>query len=175
MTSTGKENRPFMDGDISSNIQKDSFAYIQLLTEALSKLGCLDLTVDRIDQRLPVELYTVVERTNQEVRLRHSTDRRDTRQTGNRRSIHSLNDVEDRTEVLDDLLWTLYSKFEAIAEGHRVLHDVILNIAKRKGLRQVGELTGSFKEVWKLFQSEVRGLGPWIWSVLSLAATFTPS
>ncbi|KAL8951040.1 MAG: hypothetical protein Q9222_002954 [Ikaeria aurantiellina] len=149
---------PVMDGDTSSSIQKDSFRYIQLLVEALNKLGYLDLTVDRIDQRLPVELYTVVERTNQEIRLRHSTGRRDTRPVENEQLIHSLNGVEDRIEVLDDLLWTLYSKFEAIAESHRVLHDVVLIIAKRKGSRQVGQLTGNFKELWKLFQSELRSL-----------------
>jgi hypothetical protein len=49
----------------------------------------------------------------------------------------------------------LYAKFEAIAEGHRVVHDVVTGIAEREGNRKPGSLTGGFKELWKLYQSEV--------------------
>jgi exocyst complex component 4 len=57
-----------------------------------------------------------------------------------------------------DLLWSLYAKFEAIAEGHRVFHDVVSAIAKRENLRNSEILTGSFKELWMLYQNEIRSL-----------------
>ena len=50
-----------------------------------------------------------------------------------------LEQSRDQREVLNDLLWTLYSKFEAIAEGHRAVHDVIAGVVKREGLRHPQE------------------------------------
>lgn len=144
---------------MSAELQKDSFRYIHLLLEALDRLGCLELAVDRIEQRLPVELFTIVERTNQEVDLRHPMHLRDSGQLESILDPH-VQDDKERGDVLDDLLWTLYSKFEAIAEGHRVVHDVVGGIAKRNGVRHPERLGGSFKELWKLYQSEVSVVGP---------------
>ena len=141
--------------DTSSSVQFDSFNHIHMLLEALDRAGCLDVAVDRIEQRLPVELFTIVNRTNQEVKLRHPMHLREAGRLENTVLAHDLHDANRRSEILKDLLWTLYSKFEAVAERHRVVHDVILGIARRKGLRQSGNLTGSFKELWKLYQSEV--------------------
>lgn len=134
--------------------QKDSFCYIHVLLEALDRLGCLDVAVDRIEQRLPVELFTIVERTNQEVDLRHPTHLRDGGRTESILDLH-VRDDKERSAVLEDLLWTLYSKFEAIAESHRVVHDVVVGTARRNGVRHPDRLGGSFKELWKLYQSEV--------------------
>lgn len=146
-----------MNDDTSMNLQADSFRYIHMLLEALDRLGCLDVTVDRIGQRLPVELFNIVDRTNQEVDLRHPAHLRDTGRLENVILDRELFGAKERTDVLDDLLWTLYSKFEAIAEGHRVVHDVVSGIARRHGSRHSGGLVGSFRELWKLYQSEVRG------------------
>ncbi|KAL8943200.1 MAG: hypothetical protein Q9211_001069 [Gyalolechia sp. 1 TL-2023] len=143
----------FNDGT-TSDPQADSFRYIYMLLEALDGLGCLDIAVDRIEQRLPVELFTIVDRTNQEVDLRHPLHLRNAGRLEDALINHSLSSSTGRSDVLDDLLWTLYSKFEAIAEGHRVVHDVVLGIARRKGLRHPESLTRSFKELWKLYQSE---------------------
>jgi exocyst complex component 4 len=141
--------------DASRNPEADSFYYIQLLVESLNKMGRLDVAVDSIEQRLPVELFRVVDKTNNEVDQRHPSSLR-----GNIRKSKGiidlgLGDNDIRSTVISDLLWTLYSKFEAIAEGHRVLHDVITGIVKREGVRNSGTLTGGFKELWKLYQSEV--------------------
>ena len=106
-------------------------------------------------QRLPVELFAIVDKTNLEVDLRHPSYIRNS-QGANRRSFDP--DQVDKTgpnRVLDDLLSTLYSKFEAIAEGHRAVHDVVVGIAKREGLGSGKHNSGGFKEMWKLYQSEV--------------------
>ena len=160
-----------MIDDASSSLPLDSFRYIHMLLEALDRAGCLDVAVDRIEQRLPVELFTIVDRTNQEVDLRHPAHIRDAGRLDHILSTQDFHNTKRRTEILEDLLWTLFSKFEAVAEGHRVVHDVILGIARRNGLRQVGPLTGSFKELWKLYQSEVRDTDQLKGYILSSAAT----
>ncbi|KAL9583743.1 MAG: hypothetical protein Q9212_002530 [Teloschistes hypoglaucus] len=150
-------NQETLNDAVPAERQKDSFCYIHVLLEALDRLGCLDLAVDRIEQRLPVELFTIVERTNQEVDLRHPMHLRDGGRIESILDLH-VRDDKERSAVLDDLLWTLYSKFEAIAEGHRVVHDVVVGIARRNGIRHPDRLGGSFKELWKLYQSELRSL-----------------
>lgn len=126
---------------------------MHLILEALNKLGQLDTAVEKIDQRLPVELYQIVDRTNQEVNLRHPSHLRSPQRLEN--GALDLKDDTSRSDVLKDLLWTLYSKFEAIAEGHRAVHDVVVGIAKRENFRNRKELARGFNEMWKLYQSEV--------------------
>jgi Xaa-Pro aminopeptidase len=143
--------------DSSRNPEADPFYYIQLIIEALYKMGHLDTAVDRIEQRLPVELFAVVDKTNGEVDARYPNLARGlSSQDRSRNSLPTKID-EQRGHVLSEFLWTLYAKFEAIAEGHRVVHDVITGIIKREGIRK-NSLTGGFKELWKLYQSEIRSL-----------------
>lgn len=139
--------------DASRNPEADTFYYIQLLIESLNNMGHLDIAVDRIEQRLPVELFTVVDKTNAEI---------DTRYPNLTRGLTPLDSktmptevIEKRGHVLSEFLWTLYAKFEAIAEGHRVVHDVVAAIMEREGIPKSSSLAGGFKEVWKLYQSEV--------------------
>ena len=145
-----------LDDDASQNPEIDSFQYMYMVIESLNKLGHLDVAVSRIEQRLPVELFAIVDRTNQEVDIRHPAHKRGPL---NLEKIFLESNWEDSLGgniVLNDLLWTLFSKFEAIAEGHRAVHDVISGIVKRERLRQPESLTRGFKELWKLYQSEVR-------------------
>ena len=141
--------------DTTRNPETDSFEYIHVILEALNKMGRLDLAVDRMEQRLPIELFAVVERTTQEVDLRHPAHLRVSgTQNGNKPAVN-LGNSGEQAEVLRDLLYTLYSKFEAIAEGHRAVHEVIAGIVAREGLRKPDSLLDGFKELWKLYQSEV--------------------
>jgi len=119
-------------------------------------MGCLDVAVDTIEQRLPVELFKVVDKSNNEVVQRHpSILRAYASQKGGKKT--ELESDEIRTTLLNDLMWTLYARFEAIAEGHRVVHDVIAGIIRREGSgASSANLTRGFKELWKLYQSEVR-------------------
>jgi Xaa-Pro aminopeptidase len=145
--------------DASRNPEADTFYYIRLLIEALNKMGHLDIAVDRIEQRLPVELFAVVDKTNAEVDARHPNLGRGLTSRDSKTSLPT-EAIEKRGHVLAEFLWTLYAKFEAIAEGHRVLHDAIAGIVEREGIPKNSSLTGGFKELWKLYQSEVSGL-PW--------------
>ena len=144
-----------MEDDASRNPEVDSFQYIQMVLESLYKLGNLDFAVDRLEERLPVELFTIVDRTNQEVDMRHGNAPRRPSNLEEQFGGYGLESAIGRNSVLNDLLWTLYSKFEAIAEGHRAIHEVVKGIIKREGLASRDKLTRGFKEMWKLFQSEV--------------------
>lgn len=144
-----------MAEDASRNPEADTFYYIQLVIEALNKMGHLDVAVDRIEQRLPVELFHVVDKTNAEVDTRYPPHTRSQNHQGDAKSHLPTETDGERGLVLSEFLWALYAKFEAIAEGHRVVHDVVSGIVEREGIRKASSLTGGFKELWKLYQSEV--------------------
>ncbi|KAI9374271.1 hypothetical protein BJX61DRAFT_532557 [Aspergillus egyptiacus] len=148
-------SKPMVE-DASRNPEADTFSYLQLLIEALNKMGHLDIAVDRIEQRLPVELFAVVDKTNAEIDARYPLPRGSMAQDVKTKSHTEL--IEKRGHVLSEFLWTLYAKFEAIAEGHRVVHDIIAAIVEREGIPKSNALGGGFKELWKLYQSEIRSL-----------------
>jgi Xaa-Pro aminopeptidase len=145
-------SKPMVE-DASRNPEADTFAYLQLLIESLNKMGHLDIAVNSIEQRLPVELFTVVDKTNAEIDARYPLPRGSMAQDGKANSPTEL--IEKRGHVLSEFLWTLYAKFESIAEGHRVVHDIIGAIVEREGIPKSNSLAGGFKELWKLYQSEV--------------------
>ncbi|KAL3471405.1 hypothetical protein BJX99DRAFT_250495 [Aspergillus californicus] len=148
-------SKPMVE-DASRNPEADTFSYLQLLIEALNKMGHLDIAVDRIEQRLPVELFTVVDKTNAEIDARYPLPRGSMAQDAKTNSPTEL--IEKRGHVLSEFLWTLYAKFESIAEGHRVIHDIIAGIVDREGIPKSNALADGFKELWKLYQSEIRSL-----------------
>ena len=146
--------------DASRNPEADTFHYIHLIIEALNKMGHLNIAVDRIEQRLPVELFHVVDKTNAEVDTRYPPHTRNQAPKINEAPHLPTETDAERGRVLCEFLWTLYAKFEAIAESHRVIHDVVSGIVEREGIRKPGSLTSGFKELWKLYQSEVWGAIP---------------
>ena len=66
-------------------------------------------------------------------------------------------------ETMRDLFWTLFSKLDAVLQGHRVVYEVAGMIAGRAGFKDAlatRKLSGvaSLVEVWKPIQTEVRTL-----------------
>lgn len=146
-----------MTDDSAHNPEADTFQYIRLILESLNKMGRLEIAINTIEDRLPVELFKVVDKSNNEVALRHPSILRAYATRRGTKSKHQIESDDIRTTLLNDLLWTLYARFEAIAESHRVVHDVVTGIVRREGLRGASSkaLTRGFKELWKLYQSEV--------------------
>ncbi|PWN29329.1 hypothetical protein BDZ90DRAFT_230216 [Jaminaea rosea] len=209
--------------------EADSFLYVEMLLEALARLGKLGVAMDVIHQRLPVEVHSLVETTIQEVDSRTEPLRRSTlanalrpesvllasssalaktfgaerasfgRQSNgalgsggasssrNSRPISMLlrvsasetSQVESDGEVMRDLFWTLYSKLDAVLQGHRVVHEVASLISQRAGYKEKdattstgtgaasssaatsrGRLVGGERllDVWRPIQTEVRAL-----------------
>lgn len=143
--------------DPAKNPEADTFYYIHMILEALNKLGQLEEAVSRIEQRMPVELYKVIEKTNHDVDAKYPSHLRGHLSKTNRKVI-SIHVNDGRAQILSDFLWTLYSKFEAIAESHRVLHEVIGGIAEREKVAKPEKYTTGFKELWKLYQMEMRSI-----------------
>lgn len=143
--------------DSSRNPETDTFSYIHLLVESLDRMSRLDLAVDAVEQRLPVELFRVVERANIDVEQRYPSIIRNATKKQNTSFNIPSHVHQDKKAILEDMLSTLYAKFEAIAEGHRVLHEVVARILRRQGLSD-SPLLRSFTELWKLYQSEIRSL-----------------
>ena len=146
-----------MEEDASKNPEADTFYYIHLILESLNKLGHLEDAIERIEQRMPVELYRVVEKTNNEIDARYPSHVRG-QLNKDKRTTMSMRHNDGRSQVLSDFLWTLYSKFEAVAEGHRVVHEVVAGIVSRDGVTKADKYTGGFKELWKLYQMEMRSI-----------------
>ncbi|KAI1337529.1 exocyst complex component [Xylariaceae sp. FL0016] len=144
--------------DPSKNPEADTFWYIGLVAESLNRLGRLEGAIDNLKQRLPVELFAVVNETINDVDQRHPSSLRGG--ASNTQGVHIDGNRETRmkADVIYDLLWTLYGKFEAIAEGHRVLHEVVKALIRREGAGNNSSLLGSFKELWNLYQNEIRSL-----------------
>lgn len=146
-----------MAEDASRNPEADTFYYIHMILEALTRLGHLDSAISRVEQRLPVEMYQVVEKTTNDIDFRYPNHARAQPETTKRRMTFSPNN-DGRSPVLSEFLYTLYSKFEAIAEGHRVVHDVVTGIAAREQMPKSEQFSGGFTELWNLLQSEMRSL-----------------
>lgn len=154
------DSSELMSDDSPRNPEADTFQYIQLVIESLNKMNRLDVAIDNIEQRLPVELFKVVEKSNNEVAQRHPSITRAYATRKTTKPDLASNTDELRAGLLNDLLWTLYARFEAIAESHRAVHDVVAGIVRREGFRTSSgtTLTRGFKELWKLYQSEIRSL-----------------
>lgn len=145
------------DTNANRNPEADSLNYIRLTLEALNNLGHLSNAIATVNQRLPVELNRLVDKTNREVDLRHPSALGGLSRKGYRNKTidFGLADNDVRVAVVNDLLFTLYSKFEAVVEGHRVIYDVLEGITKREKLQDTQTWSTGFVEVWQLIQSEV--------------------
>ncbi|KAI0122855.1 Sec8 exocyst complex component-specific domain-containing protein [Xylariales sp. AK1849] len=150
-------NQPIAE-DPAKNPEADTFGYVQLVVESLNKLGRLESAVDTLKQRLPVELFSIVNETINEVDQRHPSSLRGGSTNAEGLHIYGSRETQMRADVIYDLLWSLYGKFEAIAEGHRVFHESIKALIKREGSGHNSSLLGSFKELWNLYQNEIRSL-----------------
>lgn len=150
-------DRPLAE-DPAKNPEADTFWYIQLVVESLSKLGRLESAVDTLKQRLPVELFSIVNETINEVDQKHPSSLRGGTANAEGLQIYGSRETQMRADVIYDLLWSLYGKFEAIAEGHRIFHESIKGLIKREGGGNNSSLLGSFKELWNLYQNEIKSL-----------------
>lgn len=143
--------------DASKNPESDSFQYIRTLVESLHRLGRMEDAVEAMEHRLPVELYRVLERTSAEIQQRHPSAGRE-HWKNNSQGFGVSMDPLVRDAILNDLLGTLYGRFEAIAESYRAFYEVAEGICRRDEQYDTTRMTRSFRELWKLYQSEIRSL-----------------
>lgn len=141
-------------GSGSGNPESDSFGYIETVLESLAVLGELGNGLDLVAQRLPLEIYSLVENTIEEVNERAEFNKRMAVLApgiGTGSVINSgapdqpastLGDPQTLTpsnlrlpslesslkpgdqETLKDMFWTLYSKLDAVLQGLRIVFEV---------------------------------------------------
>ncbi|CAE7124304.1 unnamed protein product [Rhizoctonia solani] len=166
------------------NIESDSFLYIEMLLEALAVLGALGGALDAVNQRLGIEIFTLVESVISDVHERAEFVRRGLEQShpgsGNMGSgggiyvfvgegpgalrLAALEGAAKKAdhEILRDMCWTLYSKLDAVVQGLRVVSEVSDRIASRRDFKDTsGSNPGQLfplANAWSSIRSEVRNL-----------------
>ncbi|KNZ72347.1 putative exocyst complex component sec8 [Termitomyces sp. J132] len=148
----------------TNNPEADSFAYMETLLESLAVLGKLGSALDNVAQRLPSEIFNLVETTLDEVEERAEYGRRTT-VLGLSEILGSTEESSSKRvehEILKDLFWTLYSKLDAVAQGLRVIDEVANRIGSPRAFKDSsGAKAGSLfplAEIWTPVQTEVRTL-----------------
>ncbi|KAF8316216.1 Sec8 exocyst complex component-specific domain-containing protein [Cantharellus anzutake] len=156
-------SKPLTSPD-DENPEYDSFTFIESLLEALAVLGKLVSVLDTVVQRLPAELFHLVEKTIEEVHERSdflrgiglSRFRSPTVSTAVRTAAYTFADTprsahdassslrlivleatskESDLETLRDLFWTLFSKLNAVLQGFRVTYEVSNRISSRRDFK----------------------------------------
>ncbi|KND01717.1 uncharacterized protein SPPG_03510 [Spizellomyces punctatus DAOM BR117] len=149
--------------DLETNPETDSYHYMLCLIESLALLGRLRPAMEVIRERLPVELYYVVERTVQEVDHRYGklgSSVEETLRGGIDSQGPNLLGTDARKaeiRVLLEFLWELFRKFEAIIHGHTFLQAIVQELTKRQsGIKLDGLYT--IRDVWFTAQNELKAL-----------------
>ncbi|KAI9250189.1 Sec8 exocyst complex component-specific domain-containing protein [Phascolomyces articulosus] len=153
--------------DTEKNPETDSYYYMEIIMESLAILGDIPPAMETVKERLPLEIHRLVDKTINEVEERRANSKEKLdRQSGDVSDIYCLDRAnnEAKTEILKDLLWTLYSKLEAVLRGFRFTETCARRIKKR--LIAAREFDGTqdtfriyhFHEIWRPVQAEIRTL-----------------
>ncbi|CAG8528495.1 3438_t:CDS:10 [Paraglomus brasilianum] len=166
LNSSGDDEEAIKE-NLDINPESDSFYYMEIILESLALIGKLPLALETISQNLPIEIYQLVDKTIAEVEERRTVDvfaTMNTKKTDHmNRYFFDSPKNETQMEILRDLLWTLYSKLDAVLQGHRFILNVVERISRRpsylKNINGTQKIrVYSFIEIWKPIQSELRAL-----------------
>lgn len=145
----------------NENAEENSFYYIRLVIETLGKLGRLPNAFDILALDLPVELHKIVDKTITEVGQRFPKSL--TSLTSPKKSPYAMFEIgveagANSLVALKDLTWTLYSKFIAVLQAHRVIYEVT-QIIYDVGKQDKAALPSyDFAAVYSAVESEIKGL-----------------
>ncbi|KAI9491703.1 Sec8 exocyst complex component-specific domain-containing protein [Zychaea mexicana] len=155
--------------DTEKNPETDSYYYMEIIMESLAILGDIPPAMETVKERLPLEIHRLVDKTINDVEERRTAannKEKPDRKPGDASDIYCLDRAnnEARNEILKDLLWTLYSKLEAVLRGFRFTETCARRIKKR--LIAAREFDGTqdtfriyhFHEIWRPVQAEIRTL-----------------
>lgn len=155
-------NEEFVE-EQDENAEENSFYYIRLLIETLGNLNRLPNAFDIISQSVSSELHKIVDKTITEVSQRFPKSLNITLS----KSPYAVFEVglaagDNRLAALKDLTWTLYSKFIAVLQAHRVIYEVGQIIYSRHGEHGEQEKSGlppyDFAGAYAVMETEVKSL-----------------
>lgn len=150
------KNKPFVELQ-EENAESNSFYYIRLLIVTLGNLNKLPAAFEAVIQRLSNELHKMVDKTITEVTQRFPKNLN----TQVSKSPYNLYEIgihagDNRLAALKDLTWTLYSKYIAVLQAHRVIYEVSQKFysSQDKSGIPVYDFTGIFNVI----EAEIRSL-----------------
>ncbi|KAH7055486.1 Sec8 exocyst complex component-specific domain-containing protein [Auriculariales sp. MPI-PUGE-AT-0066] len=159
-----RRHRQRPEGD--RNPENNSFTYIETLLESLAVLGQLASAMDVVVQRMPVEVYSLVENTIEDVSERAEFAKRSST-IGRPVNLDSLNPATspakdaDR-EVLRDLFLDAVLEAGCGRAGARVIYEVANRIGSRRDFKDASgaKLTSLFSlvDIWTPLMGEIRTL-----------------
>ncbi|KAJ6627103.1 Sec8 exocyst complex component-specific domain-containing protein [Mycena sp. CBHHK59/15] len=162
---TGRSAISNFASSTASNPESDSFAYVETLLESFAVLGKLGSALDNIGQRLPGEIFALVEMTLDEVEERAEYGRRGSMfsfagTSSRSENVYTFSPTDSSLskttlwnvsglrlvalessakhvdhEILKDFFWTLYSKLDAVAQSLRVVYEVANRIGSRRDFK----------------------------------------
>ncbi|KAI7903171.1 uncharacterized protein BX663DRAFT_433609 [Cokeromyces recurvatus] len=159
--------------DLDKNPETDSYYYMEIIMESLLVLGDIPAALETIQERLPIEIHSLIDKTISEVEQRPinkwvETHKKDKNNDENDMYCLDKANSEVKNEILKDLLWTLYSKLESVLRGHRFIENCARQIKKRLLSGETNNTEeaslGSnievyhFHEIWRPVQTEIRSL-----------------
>ncbi|KAI8994873.1 Sec8 exocyst complex component-specific domain-containing protein [Pilobolus umbonatus] len=151
----------------------DAYYFMEIIMEAFQVLDEIPSVLETIQERLPIEIHSLVDKTIAEVEKRHLNQWLNTTKLSERNKDESdmycldKANSEAKNEILKDLLWTLFSKLESVLRGHRFVEACARRIKKRLLAAQllnpedgptVNFSVYHFHEIWRPVQTEVRSL-----------------
>lgn len=142
-------DKPFvLNSDVS--VEQDSFAYIWSLLLTLSKVGALQSGLETLQGRIAADIKRVVEKTvSSVIRQAHITPDKVRPLPGTLFEQFTSSEQSQHISVLQGFIKTLFSRFGAVLEAHRVVHEVVSR----------GDL-GKYdvRPVWTAMEQEIRQL-----------------
>ncbi|KAI8063832.1 Sec8 exocyst complex component-specific domain-containing protein [Gongronella butleri] len=160
------EENEVLAEDVDKNPETDSYYYMEIILEALAVLGQVPEALLTVQERLQLEMHSLFEKTIKQVEARHSMQGAykgsDQSKTDDEIDIYCLDKAnsDERNEILKDLLWTLYSKVEAVLRGYRFIETCAHRTKKRlaKNGDEYQFKIYHFHEIWRPVQTEIRAL-----------------
>lgn len=150
------KDKPFVELQ-DENAESNSYYYIWLLIETLGRLNKLPSAFETLLQRLPSELHRLVDKTITEVSQRFPKNLgMQVSKTSYMIFDTGINAGDNRIAALRDLIWTLYSKFIAVLQAHRIVYEVS---KKLWSAQQKNGLSGyDFLRVFQSIRNEIKDL-----------------
>ncbi|QSL65158.1 hypothetical protein MERGE_002463 [Pneumocystis wakefieldiae] len=146
------------------NPEVDSEEYIRILTKALYLLDVFPDAIDIIIQRLPMEIYQLIDKTINEVEQRNLNLLQNIFPKQKSLNIIDTDFSEDvmKYEILKDFFWTLYSKLVAVLNGYNIMYIYISDLSSSQSEENEGITAGlasfNFLKIWKPIKSEIETL-----------------
>ncbi|ORX76849.1 hypothetical protein BCR32DRAFT_69784 [Anaeromyces robustus] len=147
--------------DPEKNPELDSYNFMKIILECLRLLEQLPEALETIRQRLPLELYSVVEKTITEIDKKNENSyniNKNSKLLFKSRNISDLigiNSQEAKSNLLKDMLKLLYSKLDSIVQIHAFVLNTSEKMLKLEGIQST---TYTIRDVWIAVQNEIRSL-----------------